>query len=123
MISLLEVVTASIIDEFDIRRRTATLAAGGLAAAVGVLPALSQDALGLLDQLAGELLVIVGALAICVLVGWRMKRPVEALREGATPFFDRAAPGAIALLRYVIPLVLLVILWLSLRRFFELIAG
>ena len=117
LISLLEVVTASIIDELGVRRRTATLAAGGLAAAVGVLPALSQGALGVLDQLAGELLVIVGALGICVLVGWRMERPVDELREGASPFFAAAAGGAVVLLRYVVPLVLAVILWLSVRRF------
>ncbi len=123
LISLLEVVTASIIDGLGARRRTATLAAGGLAAAVGVLPALSQGALGVLDQLAGELLVIIGALGICVLVGWRMRRPVDELRAGASARFARAAPGAIVLLRYVVPLVLLVILWLSLRRFVEMITG
>ena len=88
-----------------------------------MLPALSQDSLAVLDQLAGEVLVIVGALGICVLVGWRMKRPVEELQAGASTFFGRVAPGAITLLRYVIPLVLLVILWLSVRRFVALILG
>ena len=123
LISLLEVVTASIMDELGVRRRAATLAAGILAALVGVAPAVSQDALGVLDQLAGELLVILGALGICVLVGWRMSRPVDELRAGATALFGRAAPGAVLLLRWVVPLVLLVILWLSLRRFADLIAG
>ncbi|MFQ5349628.1 MAG: sodium-dependent transporter [Thermoanaerobaculia bacterium] len=123
LISLLEVVTASLIDELGMRRRSATLAAGALAAAVGVLPALSQDALAVLDQLAGELLVILGALGICVLVGWRMKRPVEELRAGASAFFARVAPGPVLLLRWVVPPVLLVILWLSVRRFVALVGG
>lgn len=123
LISLLEVVTASIIDELGTSRRVATLAAGGLAALVGLLPAVSQDGLAVLDQLAGELLVIVGALGICVLVGWVMKRPVEELREGATTFFGRVAPGAIMLLRYVVPVVLVVILWLSVRRFVGMMSG
>ncbi len=123
LISLLEVVTASIMDELGIRRRAATLVAGVLAAAVGILPAVSQDALGVLDQLAGELLVILGALGICVLVGWRMRRPVDELQAGARAPFDRAAPGAILLLRWVVPPMLLVILWLSVRRFADMIQG
>ena len=117
LISLLEVVTASIIDGLGTSRRLASLSAGALAAVVGLLPALSQQGLALLDQLAGELLVIGGALGICVLVGWRMRDPVDELRQGATPFFRRVAPGAIVLLRYVTSLVLLIILFLSARRF------
>jgi hypothetical protein len=52
-----------------------------------------------------------------------MRRPADELREGATPLFDRVAPGAIVLLRYVIPLVLAVILWLSVRRFYGMLLG
>ena len=116
LISLLEVVTSSLIDELGIGRRTATLGAGLLAAAVGLLPALSQDSLAVLDQVAGELLVVAGVLGVALLVGWALDEPERELRDGATSLFRWAAPGAVLLLRWVIPPVLLVVLALSARR-------
>ena len=56
-ISLLEVVTASVMDEFGVARRKAAIGTGAVITALGILPALSTDTLGLMDKIAGELLL------------------------------------------------------------------
>ncbi len=119
--SLLEVGVASIMDEFGMTRKTATLAAGSLAAGIGVIPALSQNALGMMDKVAGELFVVAGVLGMAVLVGWIVTNPVEEMEEGASAFFKRIAPGAIFTIRYLVPPVVGVILWFSLRDVWGLI--
>ncbi len=113
-VSLLEVATASLMDELSLSRRSAVLLAGGAGAFVGLFPALSQEALALMDKIAGELMVVSGVFAMAVLVGWRMHDPESELRFGASPGFARLVPVAMFLLRYVIPLFLAVILWFSL---------
>jgi NSS family neurotransmitter:Na+ symporter len=114
-ISLLEVVTASLIDELRTTRRAAAVMGGLLAASVGLFPALSLDALGVLDKVAGELLVLTGVLGTAFLVGWIAPRPVEEIMRGASPAFRRIAPATVFIVRYVVPPFISVILWLSLR--------
>ena len=116
LVSLLEVAVASLIDELDLGRKTAAVGAGGVAATIGLLPALSQNALGVIDQVAGNLLVVAGALGVALAVGWAMQDPLAELREGASPFFRRVAPGAIFTIRYLVPPLTAWILWLSLRQ-------
>jgi len=113
-VSLLEVGAASIIDEFKLPRKTATLIAGIGAAVVGIFPAMSQDILGHMDKISGELLVIFGALGMALLGGWIMKDPQLELAEGASPRIRRLIPAVLFLIRYVIPVFLLIILALSL---------
>ncbi len=115
-VSLLEVGTASIIDEFKIPRKTATLTAGIGAAIVGIFPAMSQDILGDMDKISGELLVIFGALGMSVLGGWFMKDPQSELAEGASPFIRRWIPLLIFLVRYLVPTFMLVILAMSFKE-------
>ena len=115
-VSLLEVGTASIIDEFKLSRKTATLLAGVGAALVGIFPAMSQDILGHMDKISGELLVIFGALGMAVLGGWVMRDPQSELAEGASLRSRRWIPALLFLVRYVAPLFLLVILALSLAE-------
>ena len=115
-VSLLEVGTASIIDEFKISRRTATLLAGVGAAMIGIFPAFSQNILGAMDKISGELLVIFGALGMAVLGAWAMKDPQSELATGASPLTRRWIPTLILLARYVVPVFLLLILALSLRE-------
>ena len=92
-VSLLEVAVSSLIDELDLSRKQAALGAGLIAAAMGVVPALSQNALGVIDQVAGNLLVVAGALGMALVVGWAMKDPMSELLEGASPLFRRVANG------------------------------
>ncbi len=122
-VSLLEVVSAVLIDEAGLSRRTATLAAGGTAAAVGVVPALSLDSLGVMDQLAAELFTVLGVLGVAVLVGWVMKNPEEELRMGASPRMARLLRAPMFLVRYVAPFLLAWIAWVALRQTLRVIFG
>jgi neurotransmitter:Na+ symporter, NSS family len=81
-LSLLEVVVATAMDSLGWTRRTATLAMGAAITLVGVPAAFSLDVLGLMDQIAGTVLIIVGALFISLFVGWRMPAPVEEVTKG-----------------------------------------
>ncbi len=114
-ISLLEVVTASVIDEFKVPRKTAAVSTGVVIGLLGLLNAGSLELLGVFDKIAGELFLVFGALGLAVLVGWRMKDPEEELRLGASPWFSRIAPGVRLTLRYLVPPVILFVLWFTLQ--------
>ncbi len=122
-VSLLEVVSAVLIDEGGLSRRTATLAAGGTAAAVGIVPALSLDSLGVMDQLAAELFTVLGVLGVAVLVGWVMKNPEEELRKGASPRMAGLLRAPMLLVRYVAPFLLAWIAWVALRQTLRVVFG
>jgi NSS family neurotransmitter:Na+ symporter len=116
-ISLLEVVTASMMDETGMSRRKAALLAGSAITVVGIFPAMDTDALGLLDKLAGELLLLAGGLILAVFAAWL--RPAEITDEllaGASPFWQRQVPRILAVLRWVAPPVVAVVLIFSLRE-------
>lgn len=110
-ISLLEVVTSSIIDEFGLSRRRAAGTMGVLIAIFGLFSAFSLDVLTLVDQLAGELFLAVGALGMSIFVGWVMKDPGQELARGASPGFRTVIPTALVLVRYLLPVVIGVVLW------------
>jgi NSS family neurotransmitter:Na+ symporter len=114
-VSLLEVVAAVLMDEMRLARRQATLLAGCAAGVVGVAPAVSIATLGVMDQLVAELFTVLGVLGVAILAGWVMKAPEEELRLGASPLFQRIIPLAVFLLRYVAPLLVGWIAWISLR--------
>ena len=65
--------------------------------------------------MAGEFFVVVGVLGMAVLIGWRMKEPVTELKAGASDFTARLVPGAVFLVRYIIPPPLAVLAWIALR--------
>jgi NSS family neurotransmitter:Na+ symporter len=116
-ISLLEVVTASVMEEMQLSRRKAAVATGTAIAALGILPALDTDTLGLMDKIAGEFLLVAGALALAILAGWRLTGEVrEELLAGATPFWRRQVPRILFVLRWVVPPVVAIVLLFSLRE-------
>jgi NSS family neurotransmitter:Na+ symporter len=115
-VSLLEVVVSSAIDEWKINRKIAALVAGGLIAAIGILPARNTNVLGAMDAVATEIFLPVGGLLIAILVGWRMSDRLSAFTEGA---------GGAALaffgvwrwfLRIVVPPLLLLVLYTTIPR-------
>ncbi|MFW5878281.1 MAG: sodium-dependent transporter [Myxococcota bacterium] len=114
-LSLLEVVTASVMDELKLSRRKAALIMGGAVTLLDVLPALSLSSLGIMDQLAGDLFLVFGALLMAVFVGWRMKGAADELAAGTRPFFKKLLPLWVFLVRFVIPPVLLIVLYNSVR--------
>ncbi len=122
-VSLLEVGAASIMDEFSLSRRTATVLTGVVAMIVGLFPAMSQVTLGNMDKISGELLVIAGVLGISILGGWVMKNPGEELREGAPLLMRKVIPLVLFLVRYLVPLFMLVVLYISLRETFFQLSG
>jgi NSS family neurotransmitter:Na+ symporter len=105
-VSLLEVVTASVIDETKIHRKTASIVGGVLIALLGLLPALSLDFLGVMDRLA-EALLALGAFFMAVFVGWVAVGASEELKKGASERFDRLVPSLMATIRWVLPPVIL----------------
>ena len=82
-ISLLEVVVASAIDGLGWSRHRAAWVMGIAIAALGVPSAWSTDVLGVIDQIANNLFLLGGALALAVFVGWVMKDPIAEVRSGA----------------------------------------
>ncbi|MDT8341396.1 MAG: sodium-dependent transporter [Longimicrobiales bacterium] len=110
-ISLLEVVTASLIDEFKIHRKSAALGAGVLITLVGLVPAMNLTALGLMDRVT-EWFLAVGALGVAVFVGWRMRNPQEEMLDGASGFFAAIVPAVLLFTRWVMPpIILFVVLY------------
>lgn len=113
-ISLLEVVTASIIDEFRIPRKQAALGAGVVIALLGILPAMDTDLLGLMDKVAGELFLVIGTLGIALFAGWVMKDQArDELTQGASPFWAGQVPRILLVLKYFVPVMVAVVLYFS----------
>lgn len=116
-VSLLEVVTASLIDEFKVKRKSASIGAGILITLVGLIPAMSLDALGIIDQLT-EWFLAVGALLLVIFVGWKMRHPEEEMLDGATGFFANILPAVMFLVRWVIPpIIAFVVFWTGRNAF------
>lgn len=111
--SLLEVVVASLMDEFKFNRKRSTIIAGTVAAVAGIVPASSQSALGYMDKIAGEIFVVAGALGSVLLAGWVLKDPLTEVLKGASSSFARIVPGLLFVIRYLVPVFVAVILWYS----------
>lgn len=107
-ISLLEVVTSTAIDTLKWSRRKATLIMGSAICLIGIPCAIDLKYLTLYDEIAGEVLLVIGALFISLFVGWRMKNPIEEVQQGTT--LGRILPGWRTVLRYVVPPILVFIL-------------
>jgi NSS family neurotransmitter:Na+ symporter len=108
-ISLLEVVVSSTIDGLGWSRRRAAWVMGGLITVLGVPAAWSLEVLDVMDQVANNLFLLGGGLALSIFVGWVMEDPVAEVSAGA---------GKVrwfllwrSLLRFVVPGLLLVVLY------------
>jgi neurotransmitter:Na+ symporter, NSS family len=122
-VSLLEVVTSSVIDEFRLSRRAAALGAGGLIAALGILPALDLMWLDLFDTITGNVFLPLGGLLIAILVGWRMPNAIEMVGRGASPAMARMLRGWRWTLAFIVPPLLVLVLWNTTRVAWGTIGG
>ncbi len=122
-ISLLEVVTSSVIDEFGWNRKKAAVGMGAVIAVVGLWSALDLNALGAYDSFTGNVLLPLGALAIALLVGWVMKNPIDELVVGSSERMRGFYKGWLWMLRVVAPVLLLVVLWSTVPQAVAAIAG
>jgi len=115
-ISLLEVVVSTAIDQLGWSRPRAAVVLGAACALLGIPSALDLGVLGFMDQLAGTLFLVFGGLMLSIFVGWVMPDPIAEARQGA-----EGVPWFFAwrwLLRSVVPALLVVVLWQSLRALF-----
>ncbi len=120
-LSLLEVVVSSAIDGLGWSRRRAALVLGGAIAALGAPSAWSLGILDVMDQIANNVLLLGGGLALAIFVGWVMKDPVAeaaAGTHGIRWFFLWRT-----LLRFAVPVFLLFVLFRSLPATVEAVAG
>lgn len=107
-ISLLEVVTSSLIDEYGISRNVSATTSGLAIFLLGVPAALNTGWLSLADQIASNLLLLLGGFMLSIYVGWYLRTPVSELRRGLQ--WSSVAPVWITLIRYVVPVVLFLLL-------------
>ncbi len=120
-ISLLEVVVASVIDGIGWARTRAAWLSAAAIALLGIPSALSQNVLGLMDQIGANVFLPLGALLLSLMVGWGRRDAVAEVSvgaEGVRWFFLWRG-----LLRFVVPAVLAVVLALSLRDTWKAITG
>jgi len=116
-ISLLEVVTASAMDEFGMSRRRAAVSIGAAVTIIGIAPAMDTNTLGLMDKIAGEFLLLLGGFALSLLAGWKLRSEVrEELLAGASPYWQRQVPRILGVLRWVVPSIVAIVLAFSLRE-------
>lgn len=111
-ISLLEVVVAAAVDGLGWSRRRAVLWAGISVTVLGGFAAANLGILDLMDQVANNLFLLVGGLLLAVFVGWVMEDPVSEATVGSRASI-RVLNVWRHLLRWVVPPVLLIVLWYS----------
>ncbi|MFW5972766.1 MAG: hypothetical protein ACOCTG_02145, partial [Bacteroidota bacterium] len=112
-VSLLEVVASSAIDTLNWPRRKAAVITGSGIILVGIPCAIDLRFLELFDQIAGNVLLVVGALFISLFVGWKMKDPIGELAVGARVY--AWMPYWRTLLRWVVPPLLVFVLFYAIR--------
>ena len=105
-VSLLEVVTASVIDEFKLPRKASSIVGGILIALLGLLPASSLSILGVIDKLA-EAMLALGAFFMAIFVGWVAVGAADEMRKGASERSKRFVPLVMTAVRFVLPPVIL----------------
>jgi NSS family neurotransmitter:Na+ symporter len=120
-ISLLEVLVSASIDAFGWERRRAAIVMGLLVTALGAWSAFDIDILDLADSIAINLFLLGGGLGLAIFVGWIMADPIgEASSHGRDDFWLHAWRR---LLQFVVPVVLLFVLWHSLPETWEKLVG
>jgi len=120
-ISLLEVIVSASMDAFDWERKRAARLAGIAVTVVGAWSAFDLAILDLADSIAINLFLLGGGLALAVFVGWVMAEPIqEASSHGRDDFWLQ---GWRVLLRYVVPAILLFVLWHSLPETWTKLVG
>ena len=122
-ISIIEVIVSYAIDEHGVDRKVATVAIGVVIFLLGVPTALDAVLFGLYDQLAAEVLLVLGTLLIMVLVGWiAAPRATAELSKGIDDP-GRLVDVWIWLVRVPVVVVLLVSLYLALLGFADFLQG
>ena len=110
-IALLEVVVSSVIDEWKMDRRKASITMGIVIALLGILPASDINILGAMDAVASEVFLPLGGLFLALLVGWGPPgKRIEMFAEGASAGTRSLMIGWLWTLRVAVPPLLVVVL-------------
>lgn len=109
-ISLLEVVTSTLIDQFGVSRITAASTSGGLIFLLGLPAAVNLNWLGLADTIAGNLLLMLGGFLLTIYVGWVMSEATDELKKGLN---IQVAGIWMNLIRYAVPVIMFALLLLA----------
>jgi NSS family neurotransmitter:Na+ symporter len=111
-IALLEVVVSSVIDEWKIDRRKASIIMGIVIALIGILPASNINILGAMDAVASEIFLPLGGLLLALLVGWGPAgKNLAAYTDGTSPAIKAIMGGWIWTLRLAVPPLLVIVLY------------
>ncbi|MGE4609704.1 MAG: sodium-dependent transporter, partial [Myxococcota bacterium] len=110
-ISLLEVVVATAIDGLGWTRRQAAIALGTAITVIGIPSAWSTDFLGAVDEIANNIFLLGGGLALAIFVGWSMADPEAEVSHGTSGL--SWLPIWRNLLRFAVPLFLGFVLYFS----------
>ncbi|SIR82973.1 sodium-dependent transporter [Natronorubrum thiooxidans] len=122
-ISLLEVVTAYVIDEKGVERWKAALGMGGIIYLLGVPVTYDLIFLDLLDGFADGILLVFGALMLVILVGWiTPKIAIEELEKGIGNLGGLGTAWIWAI-RVPILIVLVVTLYLGVEGYVEFLSS
>lgn len=108
-ISLLEVVTSSLIDNWKLDRTRAALGAGLVIMVLGIPSAYSHQVLGLFDAVAGELFLVLGGFFLAIFVGWRMSDPIEEVSRGFNS--RRLLRSWLWIVRLLVPIILAIVIY------------
>ena len=111
-ISLLEVVVSAAVDGLGWSRIRAVWVGGLAITLMGSAAAWNIGVLDLMDQVANNLFLLIGGLVLAIFVGWVMEDPIREARSGSGMSVTGLGVWR-QLLRFVVPLVLLVVLWYS----------
>jgi NSS family neurotransmitter:Na+ symporter len=124
-LSLFEVVVSAAVDELGWARRKAVFIMGIAVTALGSAAAWNLAVLDIMDQVANNLFLLVGGLMLAIFTGWVMHDPIAEAGAGAAG--ARGLGLWRLLLRWVVPPVLLFVLWHSvpstLGNVWKLVAG
>jgi NSS family neurotransmitter:Na+ symporter len=121
-ISLLEVVVAALVDGLRWPRRRAAIVSGLGIAVLGLPAAFNTTFLGNADTLVGNFLLIVGGFFTAILVGYKLLPQADAELAKGLPS-AAARRGWAALVRYVAPAILLVVIVFLLKPTWQAVVG
>ncbi|MFC7237952.1 sodium-dependent transporter [Saliphagus sp. GCM10025317] len=121
--SILEMVVSFVVDTFDIARLPATLGLAAIIFVIGLPTAMDLNYLDAYDKFANNILLIAGGLVLSLFIGWVYAS--DALEElgqgrGGNGGFDTYW---INVVKYVVPIALLVTLALAIQEYVEFIQG
>ena len=101
-----------------LNRKKAALIVGTGIAVIGLAPAYDISILAMMNSIAGELALGIGAFATVIIVGWVMHNPIEELEQGASPMVKATLPIWYFVVRFILPIITGAVLFLMIQTKF-----